>query len=98
MEELEMKDKIKLSKSIIYDYFVLEKDNNVPFYFKSGDLDAILQKLIELKKEINKNQRKIKLYCFVCGSVLLILDSNACYCDICNRLFTEEEIQNDCEI
>ena len=96
MEELEMKDKITLSKSIIYDYFVLQKNNDVPFYFEKGDLDAILQELIELKKEITKDYRKIKLYCYECGEVLLVLDSNACYCDICNRLFTEAEIRNNC--
>ena len=98
MEELEMKDKIKLSKSIIYDYFTLQKNNDVPFYFNKGDLDVILQELIELKQEINKDYRKIKIYCFVCGTALLIIDSNACYCDICNRLFTEAEVRKNCGI
>lgn len=93
-----MKDKIKLSTSIIYDYFVLQKNNDIPFYFQKGDLDAILQKLIELKKKLHKYQREIKIYCFVCGTALLILDSNACYCDVCNELFTEEEIRNNCGI
>ena len=98
MEELEMKDKITLSKSIIYDYFTLQKNNDIPFYFKKGDVDAILQELIELKKKMNKDYRKIKIYCFVCGSVLLVLDSNACYCDVCNRLFTEDEIRSNCAL
>jgi hypothetical protein len=93
-----MIDKIKLSKSIIYDYFVLQKNNEIPFYFQKDDVDAILQELIELKNKLNKHYRKVKIYCYECGEVLLVLDSNACYCDICNRLFTEDEIRNNCGI
>ena len=93
-----MRDKIKLSKSIIYDYFVLEKEDHIPFYFQKDDIDAILKRLIELKQKIEKNDRKVKICCFVCGSELLVIDSNACYCDVCNRLFTEDEIRRNCAL
>jgi len=87
---------ITVSKSIIYDYFVLQKNNEIPFYFTKEDLDAVLQKLLELKKELTTAHRKIRIYCFVCDEVLIVLDSNACYCDNCDRLFTEEVIRNNC--
>ena len=91
-------NEITVSKSIIYDYFVLQKNNEIPFYFTKEDLDAVLQKLLELKKELITTHRKIKIYCFVCDEELLVLDSNACYCDNCDRLFTEEEVRNNCGI
>lgn len=89
---------IKVSKSIIYDYFVLQKNNDVPFFFKAEDLDVVIEKLLELKEEISSNHQKIKIYCFMCDEVLIVLDSNACYCDNCDRLFTEEEIRSNCGI
>jgi len=89
---------ITVSKSIIYDYFVLQKNNEIPFYFKKEDLDIVLEKLLKLKYELSATQQKITIYCYMCGEILLILDSNACYCDNCETLFTEEEIRNNCGI
>ena len=80
MEELEMKDKIKLSKSIIYDYFTLQKNNDVPFYFNKGDLDVILQELIELKQEINKDYNEEMEVCEDCGYHLNSHD----HCPVCD--------------
>ena len=77
---------------------MLQKNNQIPFYFTTEDLDAVIEKLLKLKRELSAIQQKIKIYCHVCGEVLLVLDSNACYCDNCNRLFTEEEIRNNCGI
>jgi len=89
---------ITVSKSIVYDYFVLQKNNEIPFYFTKDDLHAVIEKLLDLKYELSATQQKIKIYCHKCGELLLVLDSNACYCDNCNRLFTEEEIRSNCGI
>ena len=91
-------NEITVSKSIICDYFVLHRNNEIPFYFIKENLDEVIEKLLSLKYELSATQQKIEIYCPMCGEILLVLDSNACYCDNCNRLFTEEEIRTNCGI
>ena len=43
---------IKLYKSITNDYFVLQKNSDVPFYFNKEDLIVLIEKLNELNEEI----------------------------------------------
>lgn len=89
---------IRVLKSTVNDYFALQKNNDVPFYFKNEDLNGILQKLNDLKEEINANHREIKIYCFTCDTVLKILESNTCYCRKCDKFYSEEEVRNNCGI
>ena len=93
-----MKDNITLSKSISYDYFVLQKNNDISFYFKREDLNVIIVKLIELKEEIPYNHREIEIYCYECDTVLEILDNGTCYCKKCEKIFSENEIRLNCGI
>jgi len=97
-EENEKMAEIRILKSIVNDYFALQKNNDVPFYFNKEDLNGILQKLNNLKEEISTNHREIKVYCFACDTVLEILDSNICYCIKCDKFYSEEEIRNNCGI
>jgi len=89
---------IKLYKSVANDYFVLQKNNDIPFYFIKEDLKLIIEKLNELNEEIIHGHREIKIYCFVCGRILEILENNTCYCKECNRFFSEDEIRVNCGI
>ena len=89
---------IRILKSIVNDYFAMQKNNGVPFYFKKEDLNGILQKLNDLKEEISTKHREIKIYCFTCDAVLEILESSTCYCSICNKFYSEEQIRNNCGI
>lgn len=89
---------IKVYKSVANDYFVLQKNNTIPFYFKREDLNIIVAKLRELKEEIRYNHREIEIYCYECDTVLEILDNGMCYCKKCGKLFSENEIRLNCGI
>jgi len=88
---------IKLYKSTANDYFVLQKNSNVPFYFQKEDLKPLIEKLIELKGEIICGHQKIKFYCYLCDTVLQILENGTYYCKKCDKCFSEEEIRKQYE-
>lgn len=89
---------IKLYKSVANDYFVLQKNTDVPFYFKREDLKPLIEKLIELKGEIISGHQRIKIYCYECDTVLEILENGTCYCKECDKLFSEDEIRMNCGV
>jgi len=89
---------IKLYKSVANDYFVLQKNSDIPFYFKKEDLKPLLEKLIELKGEIIRGHQKIKIYCYECETVLEILDNGTCYCKECDKFYSEDEIRINCGV
>jgi len=89
---------IRILKSIVKDYFALQKNKDIPFYFNKEELNGILQKLNDLREEINTKQREIKIYCFTCDTVLEIFKSNTCYCHKCDKFYSEGEIRNNCGI
>jgi len=84
---------IKVFKSVVNDYFVIQKNKGVPFYFKNEDLKVIIEKLNELNEEISPLHREIKIYCFKCETILEILENKTCYCKKCERFYTENEIR-----
>jgi len=89
---------IKLYKSVANDYFVLQKNNDVPFYFKKEDLKLLIEKLIELKGEIISGHQRIKIYCYECETVLDVLENGTCYCKECDKFFSEDEIRVNCRV
>ena len=89
---------IKVYKSVAHDYFVLQKNNDIPFSFKKEDLKVLIEKLNELNEEISPLHRDIKIYCFNCDTMLEILDHGACYCKKCEKFYTENEIRINCGI
>ena len=89
---------IKLYKSVANDYFVLQKNSDVPFYFKKEDLKLIIEKLNELIEEIPHIHREIKIYCYECDKVLELLENGTCYCRECDKLYSENEIRINCGI
>jgi hypothetical protein len=89
---------IKVYKSVANDYFVLNKNNGIPFYFKKEDLKVLIEKLSELNEEINYKRIEVKIYCCECDTVLEILENNTCYCKKCERIFSENEIRINCGV
>ena len=89
---------IKLYKSVANDYFILQKNCDVPFYFKKEDLKPLLEKFIELEEEIICGHQKIKIHCYLCDTVLQILDNGTCYCRECEKLFSEGKIRVNCGV
>ncbi len=98
METIKKMTEIKLYKSVANDYFVLQKNSDVPFYFKNEDLELLITKLSELKEDINYKHIEIKIYCYECDTVLEILDNGTCYCKECDKFFSEDEIRINCGI
>lgn len=89
---------IKVFKSVANDYFVLQKNNAILFYFKKEDLELLITKLSELKEEINYEHREIEIYCYKCETVLEILDNGTCYCKECDEFFSEDDIRTNCGV
>ena len=89
---------IRVSKSIVNDYFALQKNNDVTFYFKKEDLELLITKLSELKEEINSKRLEIKIYCYECDTVLELLENGTCYCRECDKMYSENEIRINCGI
>ena len=89
---------IRILKSIVNDYFAMQKNNGVLFYFKKEDLKPLIEKLIELKEEIICEHQRIKIYCYKCETVLKILDNGTCYCKECDEFFSEGDIRINCGI
>ena len=85
-------------KSVANDYFVLQKNNAILFYFKKEDLELLITKLSELNEEINYEHREIEICCYKCETVLEILENNTCYCKKCERIFSENEIRTNCGV
>jgi hypothetical protein len=80
------------------DYFVLQKNSDLPFYFQKEDLKIIIEKLNELSEEIPPIRLEIKIYCYECDAVLKLLENGKGYCRECDKLYSEDEIRINCGI